>query len=231
MWNEFWAWAQQLTPATSFLRLGIAAILGGIIGMERGRHGRAAGMRTHILVCLGAALTTLVGLFTVLRMGMSSDPLRVSAQVISGIGFLGVGTILIKDRFQVTGLTTAAGLWATAAIGLAVGVGFYEAALLTVLIVLTANALLPFLERNIKHRTANSHLYAEVNDINCVNDFAALVTHVYQMESLQVVPARSGVTGNIGLEIELSSDQLGRRDDICRELVERPYVSFVVDNP
>lgn len=228
--REIWIWAQEFTPQTAFLRLGLAAVLGGVIGMERGRHGRAAGMRTHILVCLGSALTTLVGLFTVLRLEMSSDPLRAAAQVISGIGFLGVGTILIKDRFQVTGLTTAAGLWATAAIGLAVGVGFYEAALLTVLLVLVANALLPSLERGVKHRSASGHLYAEIRDVTCVNDFVELLMHVYQMEGLQVVPARSGTAGHVGLEIELSHQQFRQRDHICMELSKKDYVSFIVDS-
>ena len=95
--------------------------------MERGRQGRAAGMRTHILVSLGAALTVMIGLFAI-KAGYDSDPLRIGAQVVSGIGFLGVGTILLKGRFQITGLTTAAGLWCAATIGLALGIGFYEGA-------------------------------------------------------------------------------------------------------
>ena len=92
--------------------------------MDRERKGRPAGMRTHILVCLGASMTTMSGFFVVHTLGIESDPLRISAQVISGIGFLGVGTILITGRMHVKGLTTAAGLWTTASIGIALGAGF-----------------------------------------------------------------------------------------------------------
>ena len=120
------------------LKVFLALIVGGIIGMERGRQGRAAGMRTHILVCLGSALTAMIGLYASDVLGLGSDPLRISAQVVSGIGFLGVGTILIKGRFQITGLTTAAGLWASACMGLCIGAGFIEGAVVAcVLIIMT----------------------------------------------------------------------------------------------
>ena len=91
------------------VRLILALLLGGLIGMERGRHGRAAGMRTHVLVCIGACMTALVGLF----MSDVADSTRIAAQVISGIGFLGAGTIMIRNQSVITGLTTAAGLWAS----------------------------------------------------------------------------------------------------------------------
>ena len=124
------------------LRIVLAMIIGGLIGIERGKQGRAAGMRTHILVCLGSSLTAMLGFFVNQELGLATDPMRVSAQVISGIGFLGVGTILVKGRFQITGLTTAACVWATATIGLALGAGFFEGALITfVFIVVTITVL------------------------------------------------------------------------------------------
>ena len=103
---------------TTLIKLTLAVIFGGVIGLERGKQGRAAGMRTYILVCVGATLTTLIGMFVSSELNIANDPLRIGAQVISGIGFLGVGTILVKGRFQITGLTTAAGLWVVAALGL-----------------------------------------------------------------------------------------------------------------
>lgn len=90
----------------------MAALLGGIIGYERERHGRAAGLRTHILVCIGSATAVIGGLYVAYQLGFSNDPLRAGAQVISGIGFLGAGTILTRNGDHVIGLTTAAGLWA-----------------------------------------------------------------------------------------------------------------------
>ena len=127
---------------TVAIRLILAMVFGAVIGLERGKQGRAAGMRTHILVCLGACLAAMIGFYATNVLGTSGDPLRVAAQVISGIGFLGVGTILIKGRFQITGLTTAAGLWCAAAIGLSLGAGFYEGAIITfVLAVLTVTVV------------------------------------------------------------------------------------------
>ena len=111
----------QFNDVSVVIRLFAAAIMGGIIGSERGRHGRAAGVRTHILVCVGAATTSLTSLFLNNILGSQGDLARLSAQVISGIGFLGAGTILIRNSTVITGLTSAAGMWATAATGIAIG--------------------------------------------------------------------------------------------------------------
>ena len=123
-------------------RLVLAAFCGGLIGIEREKKRRAAGFRTHILTAMGAAMTTLVGQY-LLTLGGSgadnfvADPLRLGAQVISGMGFIGAGAIIVTRRKQVKGLTTAAGLWTTAIIGLAAGAGCYvEVAFSTVMIIL-----------------------------------------------------------------------------------------------
>ena len=120
---------------STVFRIFLAVLLGGLIGLERGHHGRAAGLRTHILVCMGSATAALIGVYSVSILELGGDPMRVAAQVVSGIGFLGVGTIMIRNGEHVTGLTTAAGLWATASIGLAVGIGFYIAAFVAFLFV------------------------------------------------------------------------------------------------
>jgi putative Mg2+ transporter-C (MgtC) family protein len=220
---------RDLTLMSALLRIAAAVLTGGLIGMERGWHGRAAGMRTHILVCLGSTLTALVGIYAVQVLHLNSDPLRVGAQVVSGIGFLGAGTILIKDRSHVTGLTTAAGLWATAAIGLALGIGFYEAALLSVILILPANETLPRMERRMEARSLGGHIYAELSDVARVNDFTELVRQKYGAENLRITPARSGISGNVGVEIELFPDQKKELRMICRELSQREYIPFAVD--
>lgn len=142
----------MISPLEILERLLLAAALGAVIGIERERREWAAGLRTHMLVCLGAALAVIVsayGFFDVLQHdGVVLDPSRIAAQVISGIGFLGAGTILFLQREQVIrGLTTAAGLWAVAAIGLAAGSGMYVAAALATAVAAIIMAGLKPLER------------------------------------------------------------------------------------
>ncbi|MBP1757774.1 MAG: MgtC/SapB family protein [Firmicutes bacterium] len=112
------------------LRFVMALVFGGLIGLERGRRQQAAGLRTHMMVCIGAASTMMVGEYAVFYYGMTGDMLRIGAQVVSGIGFLGAGSIIVTKQNRIRGLTTAAGLWASACMGLAIGIGFYECALI-----------------------------------------------------------------------------------------------------
>ena len=118
---------RAVTTGAIVVRILSAAILGGILGVERGRKNRAAGLRTYMLVCVGSCLIMLTNQY-IYQVFQSGDPVRMGAQVVSGIGFLGAGTIIVTRRSQIRGLTTAAGLRADAAVGLALGVGFYEAA-------------------------------------------------------------------------------------------------------
>lgn len=122
-----------MSEAALFFRLFLSALLGGIIGLEREAHGRAAGLRDHMLVCVGSSLAAVLSLFLVTHYP-GSDPSRIMSQVISGIGFLGAGAIL-RFRASVAGLTTAASLWVVAVIGLVVGAGFYSAAVIATLLV------------------------------------------------------------------------------------------------
>ncbi|WP_305805963.1 MgtC/SapB family protein [Stenotrophomonas sp. YIM B06876] len=141
------------------LRLLLAALLGSVIGINRGRLEWAAGLRTHMLVCVGSALAIIVsayGFADVLQQPhMMLDPSRIAAQVISGVGFLGAGTILFLQREQVIrGLTTAAGLWAVASIGLAAGAGLYAAAGMATALLWAILALLKPLEQRYLHRNS-----------------------------------------------------------------------------
>ena len=122
---------RQLTVSSIVFRFLLAVGCGAMIGFERGKKRHAAGLRTHVVVCIGATSVMLVNQYLSLYFNPNADPARLGAQVISGIGFLGAGTIVITGHQrgqQVKGLTTAAGLWASACMGLAIGIGFYEAA-------------------------------------------------------------------------------------------------------
>ena len=151
---------RQLSLATVALRMFLAVICGGIIGIERTMSRHTAGFRTHILVCLGASLTTLTSQYLFLYMGYFTDISRLGAQVIAGIGFLGAGTI-ITSKQRVRGLTTAAGLWTSAIIGLAIGAGFYEGAILAPFLVEVAVTVFLRLEHFVVAKTSNVHVFLE----------------------------------------------------------------------
>lgn len=158
-----WLWAIDTVRYVliSIVRLGLAAMLGGIIGFEREHSHRPAGFRTHILVAVGASLVMLTAVNMAERYPGELDISRMPAQVVSGIGFLGAGTIL-REGFSVKGLTTAASLWAVSCIGLAVGGGFYTGALVgTVVIYVTLNAL----KKVVVKGKAGKVLYIEVRDL------------------------------------------------------------------
>lgn len=136
----------------TIFRLLLSAVLGGVVGWERSHQQKPAGFRTHILVCLGSTLFMLTSIFLHEEYkGMGpADPGRIAAQVVTGIGFIGAGTIWVSAG-SVRGLTTAASLWTAAGVGLAVGCGFYSAAIATILIVLTVLMALSRLETRLKN--------------------------------------------------------------------------------
>lgn len=141
------------------IRLGLACVLGGLVGVERERNRHPAGLRTHILVCIGSALVMLCNLyiFEAFKGKTNIDPARLGAQVISGIGFLGAGTIL-KEGITVRGLTTAASLWAVACIGISIGIGFYKGAALATFLVLVILIILSKFEHLLYGKTGSSYL-------------------------------------------------------------------------
>lgn len=216
-------------PGVVFIKLAFATIVGGIIGMERGKQGRAAGMRTHILVTVGATLTAMIGFFVNEMLGMTTDPMRISAQVISGIGFLGVGTILLKGRFQITGLTTAAGLWCTAAIGLAIGAGFYEGALGAFAVSVIAVTLLHKLEYKLIKRSDRFGMYIEINSDRAVSKTIDKVQELYNVTDLQVTSPRSGHDGNVGIELNVHLKG-GDPKNVAKELERLEDVVFALES-
>ena len=146
------------------LRMTLAVLCGGIIGIEREYKRRPAGFRTHILICLGAAMTTLTSQYLYLVLGQYTDMARLGAQVVAGIGFIGAGTIIVTRRQRVKGLTTAAGLWAAAIIGLALGGGFYEGGLFATFLILIAELFFSRVEYRMLQNAPEVNLYVEYSD-------------------------------------------------------------------
>ncbi|MBE7017309.1 MAG: MgtC/SapB family protein [Ruminococcaceae bacterium] len=189
--SEFLASLRELNFLSLVLRLVLAMLLGGMIGMERGRKRRAAGFRTYLLVSMGAALTMLLGqyLFNMQSgswaalsesLAVKTDVSRLGAQVINGIGFLGAGTIIVTGRQEVKGLTTAAGLWASACMGLAVGAGFYECVLLAFILILLSIRVLPHIENYVIENSRNINIYVEFESMD---DIGGVINQIKKLNA------------------------------------------------
>jgi len=155
---------REISMNTVLIRMAISVFCGGIIGIEREFKRRPAGFRTHILICLGAALTTMTSQYILAYTGYYTDVSRMGAQVIAGMGFIGAGCIVINPNNRVTGLTTAAGLWVSAIVGLAIGAGFYEAGLYTTAVILLAEVVFAKIEYKLIERTPEVSLYVECSE-------------------------------------------------------------------
>ena len=148
---------------STIFKLTMAVICGGVIGLERVKKRRPAGFRTYMLVCLGAALTMVISQYLASK-GQTTDVSRLGAQVINGVGFLGAGTIIVTGKQQIKGLTTAAGLWASACMGLAIGAGFYFGALIGCVAIILTVSLLSMLEGRIMSNARNMNIYIEFTE-------------------------------------------------------------------
>lgn len=172
---------RELNFASVVLRILCAMAVGGIVGLDRERKGRAAGFRTYMLVALGAALTVMLGQYLSVmletvwadkaaELDLKTDAVRFGAQVINGVGFLGAGTIIVTGRQQVKGLTTAAGLWASACLGLAIGAGFYECVFIGFVLILMCMKLLPKIEDFVTSKALNMNIYISMDSVECLGN-------------------------------------------------------------
>lgn len=166
---------RQLNVYSMMLRIVLALIMGGIIGFGREKKGRPAGFRTYMLVSMGAALTVILSQYLdvmmtgpwaaqAMKFNVRTDASRFAAQVINGVGFLGAGTVIVTGRQEVKGLTTAAGLWASACMGIAIGAGFYECMVIAVLLIQFSLRLLPNIEEFVVSRSRNMNVNIEMDN-------------------------------------------------------------------
>ena len=165
---------RDVTVLSVTVRMLLATLCGGLIGMEREFKHRPAGFRTHILICLGAAMTTLTSQYLYLHMHYYTDMARLGAQVVAGIGFIGAGTIIVTRKQRVKGLTTAAGLWAAAIVGLSLGGGFYEGGILTTALILLAELVFSKMEYRMMENAPEINLYVEYRDKECLEELLKL---------------------------------------------------------
>lgn len=200
------------------VRMVLAVLCGGIIGIERETKRRPAGFRTHTLVCLGAAMTMLTSQFLMTE-GWTTDPARLGAQVVAGIGFIGAGTIIVTRRQKVKGLTTAAGLWVSAIIGLAIGVGYYEAALITMVIVLIAEILLSKLEWHISSKAKKLNVYIEYNENESIGEIAEEIKKMgVSIMDIEITRSREAEGEMMSAIFSLHLDRRTKRPQLLMEI-------------
>ena len=219
---------ETFTLASLTVRMVAAVILGGAIGFARTKQGQAAGLKTHVLVSLGASLSTIVGLYTTEVLGYNNDPMRVATQVVSGIGFLGVGTILVVGKSHIRGLTTAAGLWATACIGLACGVGFVSVAVISTLIVMITMTLVNRIEIS-KAWNHNEYFLAELNDLNRCNEFITELKEKYNVVEVRVSTPKSNLAGYVSIQLVISDMNESQMEEIML-YNQKEYIAYFVQS-
>ena len=230
---------RELNTASVLLRLTLAMFCGGMIGLERARKHRPAGFRTYMLVCMGAALTVLLSQYEYMMLntvwaaraaeiGIRTDVSRFGAQVINGIGFLGAGTILVTGQQKVKGLTTAAGLWASACMGLAVGAGFYECVILAFLLIFLVVHLLPAVELYVVENARNMNIFVEFRSLDNV---AEIISRIKEQDvtifEVEVDHGKQTLSQHPNAVFSLRSNQKGNHAKILAAVSELPDVYVV----
>ncbi len=213
---------REVTFLSVIFRISVAFVLGGMLGMERGLKQRPAGLRTYMLVCMGACMIMLTNQYVVQVFG-TGDVVRMGAQVVSGIGFLGAGTIIVTRHSQIKGLTTAAGLWAAAAVGLATGIGFYEAAITGALVIFVTLAVLSNLDERMHLRTDHFEAYVELpGSVSLGMLMAALDAKGISVEDVQLDAQQAMTDGGrsylVALITKKRYDRAGMMDQIALAL-------------
>ena len=215
---------RELTYLGITLRILAAILIGGLLGLERGMKKRPAGMRTYMLVCVGACMIMFTTQYVDQYFG-TGDPVRMGAQVVSGIGFLGAGTIIVTRRNQIKGLTTAAGLWTSAGVGLALGIGFYEAAFIGGFAVFFVITMLQKMDNNMHRKSRQMEIYFELAADVSLGDFLRSVRE--QEIEIYNVQREQDDAGSRAYIASLKAQKRGRHDDILELVLENPGVVYM----
>ena len=218
----------ELNIYSIILKLILAILCGGILGVERAVKHHAAGFRTYIIVCVGSAIAMMVSEF-LYQVTSTGDPQRLGAQVISGIGFLGAGTIIVTSRNQIRGLTTAAGLWGCACLGLAIGAGYYTLAILGTLFIEIVLVMLPKFESLLTKNSKYMQIHIEFEKRENLKDFIQIVRNDnFKITSIERNPSYSA-SGLSVYSIYLVNNKKHKfnHQEYLSKLTELPYVNYV----
>ncbi len=217
---------RELTLLSVILRILTAAILGGAIGFERGMKNRPAGLRTYMLVCIGACVVMVTNQY-VFQVYNTGDPTRMAAQVVSGIGFLGAGTIIVTSHNQIKGLTTAAGLWASACVGLSIGIGFYEVAVIggcAIIIILT---ILHIWDKHLRNNTRSIDIYIELERGISLGEFLRNARQAeISFSTIQVEHENTAKNGSVSFFATVKSKKRGDHAELIEHIRELKGVLF-----
>ncbi|KXT87986.1 MgtC/SapB family protein [Streptococcus oralis] len=215
-------------------RILLSVIIGGIIGLERGRKAQSAGFRTYILVCLGSAMVMMTNEYVISQYG-TGDPTRMGAQVISGIGFLGAGTILVTKNNRVKGLTTAAGIWTSATIGLAIGIRFYSGAIACALALITIMTIFQPLKSYIQRRSRKVEVYVVLTSLEAFNRILIyLSSHQIKVNAIQnglididTLYQANHDQGELGCYFSLTLTETFNHLKFIEEIHQQPGVKYI----
>lgn len=225
--DEVYSYLQELNIVSITLRFFLAALFGGIIGIERGRNGQAAGCRTHMIVCIASAMVMMTNMYIFNEISEASDPTRIGAQVVSGIGFLGAGTIIVTGKNKIRGLTTAAGLWASACMGLAIGVGYYKLAIIGNIFIFLIISFLNKFERYLYGVSKTIEIYIE-GDSEVVK---AIINYCrnkdISISNIQIIKNNNLDYNQVGVTCILKTKERVEHSQVISELSVIDNVSYI----
>jgi len=224
---EFFDAFRGVTLGAILLKTIISLILGGALGYERGMKNRPAGFRTYMLVCLGSAMVMMTNQY-IFQYYDGGDIVRMGAQVISGIGFLGAGTIMVTGRQQIRGITTAAGLWAAACCGLAIGIGFYEGAILGGVTILVVMVCMNRMEIHFRRKSPIIGVYLEYSSLKNFSHFlAAIREHDLEVIDVQMNGNRSSREGDMCIIMNIESRTKRQHEEVLAIIKSIDGVDYV----
>lgn len=221
--------SDQFTTFGIFLRLATATLAGLLVGLEREAKNKGAGIKTHVLVCIGSALCMIVGEYVYLQFPDGADITRIGSSVVSGVGFLGVGTIIVTGNREVRGLTTAAGLWACACIGLAAGAGYIEGVLLTLGFVMFALLVLRYFDKALSRLSKDFDLYVEIDENHNVKHFLHELRRMdVTFTNVRFTKSNAPGDGPIVM-LSATAPKIAQRELVVEHLRDLEYVRYLED--
>ena len=218
---------REINMASICVRIVLSLIIGGILGMERVRKNRPTGFRTYMLVCLGSTLVMMTNQYVYQRFG-SSDLTRMGAQVISGIGFLGAGTIIVTGRQQIKGIMTAAGMWTSACCGLAIGIGFYEGAIAGGIVVFLIMEFLERLEGVIRNHSQIMDVYLEFDGKKMFSNFLTYArNNEFEVSNIQMNKNKHMKESEMSVVLTLESRTKRTQEEMLSVISNMDGVDFI----